>query len=99
MGTHLSEKESQLYTRVDEVLHYIWDPIGVSGVPQARDEYYSYVPAIFSLVKSSSRAEEIAIHLRAIETDRMGLSGNMEKDLEVANILLGWRDSIYESAL
>ena len=36
----------ELHRRTDEVLHYIWDPIGVSGVPTARDEYSGYVPRL-----------------------------------------------------
>ncbi len=47
----LSDRENELYQRVDEVLHYLWDPIGVSDVPGARDEYHSYVPQVFSLLK------------------------------------------------
>jgi hypothetical protein len=41
--------EQELLTRVNEVLHYIWDPIGVRGEPNARDEYDSYVPEVYSL--------------------------------------------------
>jgi hypothetical protein len=39
--------QDELYRRTDEVLHYIWDPIGVAGVPEARDEYDSYLPHAF----------------------------------------------------
>jgi hypothetical protein len=28
-------KEAELYQRLDEIIHYLWDPIGVSGVPEA----------------------------------------------------------------
>jgi hypothetical protein len=37
-------KDKELYRRIDEVVHYLWDPIGVSDVPEARDEYHSYLP-------------------------------------------------------
>jgi hypothetical protein len=33
----LSHFEKDLQTRVNEVLHYIWDPIGMRGEPFARD--------------------------------------------------------------
>ena len=46
MNKQLSPEHQELYGRVGEVLHYLWDPIGVSGVPQARDEYDSYVPQV-----------------------------------------------------
>ena len=60
MGKKLEPKDEELYRRVDEVLHYILDPIGVSGIPQARDEYYSYLPGVFQLVKHN--AEKTSSH-------------------------------------
>ena len=42
--------ELELYKRCDEVLHYVWDPIGISDVPEARDEYESYLPTVWRLV-------------------------------------------------
>jgi hypothetical protein len=41
-----SKYEQDLLTRINEVLHYIWDPIAVRGEPNARDEYDSYVPPV-----------------------------------------------------
>ncbi len=38
--------ERELTSRISEVLHYTWDPIGVRGDPHARDEYDSYVPDV-----------------------------------------------------
>jgi len=36
-------KIKELKNRNDEVLYYIWDPIGVSDEPCARIEYTAYV--------------------------------------------------------
>ncbi len=47
MGQELSPKENELYRRTHEVLHYIWDPVGVSDEPRARDEYQGYLPQFF----------------------------------------------------
>lgn len=96
MGQKLSPQDLELYQRVDEVLHYIWDPIGVSGVPMARDEYYSYLPHVFSLLKSNASPESIVKYLFEVSTDRMGLKENRSKDAEVAEILLDWKESIDE---
>jgi len=95
MGTKLSPPDEELYRRVDEVLHYIWDPIRISGIPMARDEYYSYLPNVFSLLKANVEAEPIAKYLFEVSTDRMGLNENREKDSEVAKILLDWKETIY----
>ena len=59
MGKKLSPKENKLYKRVDETLFYIWDPIGVNHVPQARDEYYSFLPGIFELVINGVDQKEL----------------------------------------
>ena len=84
--------EKELYKRIDEIIHYIWDPIGVSGVPQARDEYYSYLAEIQSLVLSGCEKSEIANHLTMIEVDRMGMKSTTERNLEVADMLIDWYD-------
>ena len=47
MRDKMLPKDSQLFQRVEEVVHYIWDPIGISAMPQARDEYYGYMTAIY----------------------------------------------------
>lgn len=39
MGTKLEPREEELYRRIDEVFHYVWGPIRISGIPMARDEY------------------------------------------------------------
>lgn len=96
MGTKLEPKDEELYRRVDEVLHYIWDPIGVSGVPQARDEYYSYLPGVFQLVKDKAAADTIARHLTDIVVNRMGLRGTIEDALEVVSVLQDWKSALDE---
>lgn len=96
MGAKLEPMDEELYRRVDEVLHYIWDPIGVSGIPQARDEYYSYLPGVFQLVKNKAAANIIAQHLTDIVVNRMGLRGTTEDALEVVGVLQDWRESLDE---
>jgi hypothetical protein len=96
MGKKLSPPDEELYRRTDEVLHYIWDPIGVSEAPTARDEYYSYLPQVFDLVKESSSAGQIADYLFQVATERMGLNGNRAHDIRVAEVLLDWKQVIFE---
>ena len=96
MGTKLKEQEKKLYRQTDEVLHYLWDPIGVRGIAQARDEYYSYLPHVFSMVLNDSKPEEIAEYLLRTEEDNMGLSPDREKAIDIAQTLLGIREAIIE---
>ncbi len=96
MEIKLSRPEEVLYRAVDEVLHYVWDPIGVAEAPRARDEYYSYLPQVFLLVKENAAATEIADYLSEISTENMGLNENRAHDLKVAKLLLRWKVVIDE---
>ena len=88
MKSKLSPKEKELYRRIDEVLHYLWDPIRVSDTPQARDEYHSYLPQVFSLVLNGVDKATISEHLALVESDRMGMSPNRETIKHVVEILI-----------
>lgn len=72
---------------VDDILWYDWDPIGINDIAP-RDEYQSYTPQIFNLFKSNANINIIAKALSKIETVNIGLSGNMEKCLKIANKIL-----------
>ena len=90
-----NSNDGNLYRIVDEVLHYIWDPIGVAGEPRARGEYHAYLPDVFALVRDGSGAEEIAGVLRSIATKQMGFTPTAESEnfeLKVAHVLLSWKD-------
>jgi len=65
---------ARVHHRVDEILHYVWDPIGVAGTPEARDEYDGYVPGVVRMLLDSADAEAIARHLHTIETESIGLT-------------------------
>jgi hypothetical protein len=96
MGTKLSPPDLELYKAVDEVLHYVWDPIGVSTTPQARDEYNSYLPQVFGRLRNGESSQTIAAYLGEVTTNLMGLSANAKHDLMVAEILIDWKDAIHE---
>jgi putative addiction module component (TIGR02574 family) len=94
-----SDQEKALYQRVDEVLHYMWDPIGVCGVPEARDEYYSYLPTVFQMLINGNGAETIAGYLSSVSRESMGLGGNAARDFDVAEVLINWTDHIFGNAI
>jgi len=97
MGKKSSPRDVELYQRVDEILHYIWDPIGVSDMPTARDEYDSYLPTVFSLLtQDGNNSDKIAAYLVNVATDRMALHETREHALEIAAILQDWKTIIDE---
>ena len=92
--TKLSSSDAKLYRAVDEVLHYIWDPIGVAGEPMARDEYSSILPQVFRLLKEDANPDEIADYLSTITAEHMGINGEQPRNLSVAKVLLEWKVTI-----
>jgi hypothetical protein len=48
------DKDQELMIAIDEVVHYLWDPIGIAWLPEARDEYKGYIPKLLILVKPCS---------------------------------------------
>ena len=76
MSDQLPPEHEELLRRVDEVLHYVWDPIGVAGAPEARDEYDSYAPRVFAMLIDGAPSSEIPQFLVAMETEAMGLSSS-----------------------
>ncbi len=95
MGRKLSDTELELYRRVDEVLYYVWDPVGVATCPAARDEYQRYLPTVFTMLREGIDASPIAAYLDDVATDRMGLDANPEHSKRVAELLLEWKTEIW----
>ncbi len=86
-------KIKELNQRIDEILYYEWDPIGVSGEPCARAEYSSYTMTILKYVLKED-LNQIANQLSKIETDSMGLTSNKKHNLKVAKKLLDYKHAV-----
>ena len=96
MEKKLTPKDKELYKRTDEVLHYIWDPIGVAGCPNARDEYFGYLANIFEMLMQKETTESIVNYLLSLEKENMGLSPNKENAAYVVEILQEYKEKIDE---
>lgn len=84
----------ELQRRVDEVLFYVWDPIGVVDEPYARAEYESYVPRVLELLISQDDPSPIAAYLAEVIGSRMALSPNISRCNEVAMLLQRHKQAI-----
>ncbi|HEX8455221.1 MAG TPA: hypothetical protein VF647_24285 [Longimicrobium sp.] len=60
------EQSRALIAGVDSVLREVWDPIGINGAPETRDEYTSYAPHIARLLRSGASDAEIERHLATL---------------------------------
>ena len=63
----------QIQESIREILLHDWDPIGVQDVPQAHDEYDSYIGGVYRLLAQGANEGEIIEHLWRIENDTIGL--------------------------
>jgi hypothetical protein len=80
-------KIKELIDRIDEVLYYKWDPIGVSDEPCSRGEYTSYAHSLLDSVISENK-QEIVDKLSKIESEFMGLTTNHSKNEIIAERLI-----------
>lgn len=94
MIDQLGREEEALRQAVSEVLHYIWDPIGVAGTPQARDEYNGYVDYVCTLLWQGADTSLIAKHLVQIADRQMGLTDTESRADLAAEKLLEWRRAV-----
>ena len=72
------ERAQQMHNAIREALLREWDPIGISDVPEAQDEYDSYVGNLYKLLIAKRPVHEIFAHLWWIETEHMGLTGDRQ---------------------
>jgi len=87
---------NELSRRVNEVLFYVWDPIGVQPEPCARSEYDNYVSEVRRLVEQNDDIKPISAHLASIVRDKMALNPNTKHCDHVAGLLLEHKRAIKE---
>ncbi|MGV6853422.1 MAG: hypothetical protein ACWA5R_14755 [bacterium] len=88
--------DSELYRRVYEVAHYLWDPIGISEHPEAYDEYNGYLTALFGRAKTED-VNAIVEYMKWAETENMGLSFHKEQAEKAAKVMVAWKRYIDEN--
>ena len=93
MSEHL-ERASDYHTAIREVLMREWDPIGVAGIPEAADEYDSYVGELYGLLIRREPVHKMVDFLWWVETEHMGLAGSHRKTEKVAERLLRLPDEL-----
>jgi hypothetical protein len=72
-----------------------WDPIGVKDMPEAEDEYDSYIGGMFELLERKAPGHELAEYLRRIEIDRIGLANASGEPL----VPEAWRNAAVQSLM
>jgi len=65
----------------------VWDPIGIKGEPNARDEYDGYLGNVYELLVGGASDDCIAEYLRSVVTERMQLPAKIEDMTETVAAL------------
>src|SRR5947208_1152051 len=82
------ECAKRLQEAIRQVLLREWDPIGVADVPQAQDEYDSYISQIYGLLIRREPKQKLIDFLWWVETEHMQLYGNRGRAERVAELLM-----------
>ena len=88
----MSEATDNFAASVRQVLLKEWDPIGINDVPEAQDEYDSYVSKICGMLRGGCDTADIYRHLRWIESEHMGLDGDEIHTRKIAERLASLRE-------
>jgi hypothetical protein len=86
--------KDELRRRVDEVLFYVWDPIGVSPEPGARAEYENCVPEVLKLLQENDTIDLISEYLVSYMSPSKGLTPDKALCDQTAEILLGHKEAV-----
>lgn len=76
-----------ILNKINEFLLQHWDPIGIGSDPSAYDEYELYVKDIYLIIFNSQSYQELFDYLRRVETENIGLEGDIHKTKEIAQTL------------
>ena len=96
---HQARQARGIQEQIRQILLNDWDPIGIRDVPEARDEYDSYVGGVYRLLADGASAVEVAKHLARIEGEQMGLPSSADLRLSVATKVYGLNVKISNGAV
>lgn len=82
-----AEQAHQAHETIREILMREWDPIGVSEIREAQDEYDAYVADVYRLLSRRASTNEVFDCLWWLETEHMGLSGDRQRTRRIAERL------------
>ena len=88
------DRARHYHENIRAILLKQWDPIGVADIPEAQDEYDSYVGEIYVMLIRNEARHAIVDHLWRVETEHMCLVGNRRHIETIADRLLRLRDDM-----
>ena len=92
---------AEMESRVSEILFYVWDPIGVNGMPSCRDEYQSYVSIVSAYLLHNFAEAGLDALLMFIMEEYIGVNlvktpRRKHQHLETLRMLMEWRQDSFQ---
>lgn len=84
------ERARRAHDAIKQTLLTEWDPIGVSEIPEAQDEYDAYVGDVYRLLSRRAVTQEVFDYLWWLEQEHMGLSGDRQRTQRIAERLVAF---------
>lgn len=91
MNSASDQFEPELLQRIDEVLYYLWDPLGVAREPLSRQEYSAFVPDVFAALLDDADEQRLMELLLLLETEFLALAPRPSQARRIAELLVDWR--------
>ncbi len=85
------DRTKHYHNAIKQILLQEWDPIGVKDIPEAQDEYDSYVWGVYSRLIRQVPQQELFDYLWEMETVDMGLYGNPSHTEAIVEKLIALR--------
>ena len=98
MTTNYQDRARRYHDAIRRVLLKEWDPIGVSEIMEAQDEYDPYVGAVYRMLITRKSKTDIFDYLWWLETEHMGLTGDRQSTEHIAERLAKLPDEIGDAA-
>jgi hypothetical protein len=78
----------RIQDEIRRVLVDVWDPIGIKGVTNARDEYDAYIGGVFHILNKRGSEEELSAYLWKVIEERIHVHPARGATQEAAKALL-----------
>jgi hypothetical protein len=88
------DRARRYHAAIHDILLKVWDPIGIADVPEAQDEYDSYVAEVYVLLIRREPRHKVLDYLWWAETEHMSLRGNRGRAEQVVDRLLALRQEL-----
>lgn len=81
IGHSRIREAKKIQESIRDILLRDWDPLGVAGIPEAQEEYDSYIAPVYRILTDAPSEDRLVDFLYWTERDTMGLPGSPRQQL------------------